>query len=111
MWKPIDRLSVVTHPTSQPIVMTITQDQLKKLWTSLPADHNDLKDVKKYFPIGRIESAKVERELLCKECDEVVFIVGDEEIWATKARNGKMRLPQDVAATVYQGKYAVNARY
>lgn len=58
----------------------------------------------RYVSIDYIKPKVVETELLCKECEEVIFFDGDEEVWTAKG-SGKMKLPRDISATVFQGKY------
>lgn len=76
----------------------------KSRWTSLSADDTALTLVVRYVSIDYIKPKGVETELLCKECREVIFFDGDEEVWTAKG-SGKMKLPRDISATVFQGKY------
>ena len=75
----------------------------------MPADHGDLDSVKTYVPLKTIDPEVFERQLLCKECEEVVFFEDEQEVWNTKeiGRSGKMMLPANVSATIYRGKYLV----
>ena len=75
----------------------------------MPADHGDLDNVKTYVPLKTIGPEAFERQLLCKECEKVVFFEDDQEVWNTKesGRSGKMMLPANVSATIYRGKYLV----
>ncbi|KKY22696.1 hypothetical protein UCRPC4_g03199 [Phaeomoniella chlamydospora] len=84
-----------------------TRTELEQRWTSLSPGHTDLKSVNKYVALEYIEAEEVERELLCKECDEIVFFDGKRELWTTKG-SGKMNLPAHILATVYKGYYLVN---
>jgi len=89
-----------------PTMMTTTTNQLKRLWHNLPADHTDLDKVTNYVSIDNIEAEAAGRQLLCKECKEIVFFDRDEELWTTKG-SGKIQLPADISATIYRGKYLV----
>lgn len=82
----------------------LTQLRQKSRWTSLSADDTTLTRVVRYVSIDYIKPKRVETELLCKECKEVIFFDGDEEVWTAKG-SGKMKLPRDISATVFQGKY------
>jgi hypothetical protein len=67
-----------------------------------------LTKVVKYVPIDYIDApkGKEEYELLCKECKEVAFFDGKKEVW-TATGSGKIRLPGEISAQVYRGKYLV----
>lgn len=86
--------------------MPISADQLERCWTPLSADHTSLAKVVKYVPIEYIKPKGSETELLCKECEEVIFFDGDEEVWTARG-SGKMRLPKNISATVYRGMYLI----
>ena len=71
----------------------------------MPADHGDLDNVKTYVLLTTIDPEAFERQLLCKECEKVVFFEDDQEVWNTteSGRSGKMMLPANVSATIYRG--------
>jgi len=85
-------------------MMPISATKLESRWIPLSTDDTILARVVKYIPIHYIKPKGSETELLCKECKEVIFFNGDEEVWTAKG-SGKMKLPKDISATVYQGKY------
>ena len=80
-----------------------------KRWKPVSVEDEALKNVNNYVPLQTIESKSSERRLLCKECEEVVFFVENQEIWNTKdsGRNGEIILPAGVSATIYKGRYSI----
>ncbi|KAJ6066894.1 uncharacterized protein N7446_003931 [Penicillium canescens] len=95
--------------------MTITKEYLVSLWEPLSADDDRLQNLIKYVPLEFIDPASYDRELLCRDCEEVVFFYAGSEIWNTKdsnglmeRRNGLMVLPKDISVTVYKGYFSVN---
>jgi len=88
--------------------MTISAAELKTLssrWVSLSADHPDLKQVTKYVSIDYLRAKGPSgMELLCKECDEIAFFEGNDELFSRKG-SGKIKLPLGIKVTVYRGMY------
>lgn len=86
---------------------TITQTDLSSRWESLSPEDVQLKDVDGYVALETIDSDIQERQLLCKNCSEVVYFHGNQEIGSMKECSGLMKLPAGISVKIYKGRYSV----